>query len=210
MLAVEVEQGAVGMGAVGAHASAGTHAAQVHDLSLWQVEELPSGLADPEAVIHVLKVHEEAFIEQTSLFQHYPAQHEAGAGNVSDFNRCVTCRIGLQVSANSFSHEQARSAGKDLSCAVAGDEARNAQQSPDQQYGPRAVADAGLDAAIGIQQLAGGGPGSAFAVKKLRHHVQRAGIHYGVTIQEQDVLARSHAYPLVIGPGKTCVLLVAY
>src|SRR5437763_8783674 len=95
-----MEQGAIRMHAIRSHPSTRTTAYQVDNLPPGKVIELPSRFAEPEAIVHVLKVHEEAFIQKTNLLHCLPAQHEAGTGNVFYFQRMAIGFIRREIRAH--------------------------------------------------------------------------------------------------------------
>src|SRR5437016_14597068 len=112
------------MHAVVSHASTGAAATQVDDFALGQVVHLPSGVLEADAVIHIFKVHEEAFIEQANLVHRFPAQHRAGAGDVFYFRERIVRSVGSEIRTNRLSQKETTSARSPAPCTVTGDNTR--------------------------------------------------------------------------------------
>ena len=119
------------MHAIGAHASTGTAAHQMDDLALRQVIQFPSCFAEPEAVIHILKIHKEAFIQETNLLHRLPAQHQAGAGNILHLQRSAIGFVRGQIRAHRPSQEDCAGTGQQAPGTVTRNHAGNAQQPPE-------------------------------------------------------------------------------
>src|SRR5262249_23187484 len=68
----------------------GTLRDEVDDLALRHVATPPSGPSRPSAEIHFFKVKKKALVQQSDMFKHCSAHHEARAGHPID-------RIGVRA-----------------------------------------------------------------------------------------------------------------